>query len=49
MKPGTYHVVWFDTRKGKATDPETVSVAPGAAIEIRTPAIAQDMAAWVSP
>jgi hypothetical protein len=48
MKPGKYHVVWFDTQKGEVTGPQPVSVAPGAALEISTPAIAQDVAAWVS-
>lgn len=48
MKPGKYHVVWLDTQKGEATGPQVVSVAPGGSLDISTPAIAQDMAAWVS-
>jgi len=45
---GNDWVVWLDTQKGEATGPETVSVAPGGLLDISTPAIAQDMAAWVS-
>jgi hypothetical protein len=49
MKPGKYHVVWFDTQKGEATGTEIVRVASGGVLEISTPAIAQDRAVWVSP
>jgi len=48
MKPGKYRVVWLDTHNGEAAAPETVSAGPGGLLEISTPAVAQDVAAWVS-
>ena len=45
---GEYNVAWMDTRTGKIISTLKVEPKGDGTLELDTPAIATDMAAWVS-
>jgi hypothetical protein len=47
LSNGSYRVTWWDAYAGKVAHEETVSVSTGGALELTTPPIAHDLAAWI--
>ena len=44
---GTYRVLWWDTRTGRKHSEAGATVVRGQPLVLTTPAVAEDMAAWV--
>jgi hypothetical protein len=47
LADGSYIIAWWDAYAGKVAQDETVTVTGGAPLELKTPPIATDMAAWI--
>jgi hypothetical protein len=48
MRPGEYRLTWFDTQKGEPAAPQPVTIAASGLLEIETPVVAEDIAAWIT-
>jgi hypothetical protein len=49
LKDGAYAVKWWDTRKGAVTGTQTVRVTAGQPLVLDTPAVTDDIAAFITP
>jgi hypothetical protein len=49
LKAGAYAVSWWDTQKGVATVTQTVHVTAGQPLVLDTPAVTDDIAAFITP
>jgi hypothetical protein len=49
LKPGSYTVSWWDTQKGTVTGTQTVRVPAGQPLLLDTPAVTDDIAAFLVP